>query len=96
MEGTDDPIFRTIEDQAQRVIHDAQDILGASGLEAAGHVVDGSPAQIIASTAKEFSCGLIVIGHRYLSFWAHLLDPSVCVELLDVTTCPVLTVPDGH
>lgn len=64
--------------------------LHALGFTADGALVAGDPAPVILAEARRIDCELIVMGHRHLSRFGRLLDPSISAEVLDHSPCPVL------
>lgn len=66
------------------------------GLPAEGSVVQGEPVQCILETARDFGCDAVVLGHRHLSWLGRLTERSVCQEVLEQTSIPVLVVPSAR
>ena len=63
-----------------------------AGVEAEGHVRDGSPAEQIDDLARELGADLIVMGTRGLTGLPHVLLGSVAERTVRIAGCPVLTV----
>lgn len=96
MAATSDLAVEASEERARQVARAALERLAESGVTAESHVADGSPAKVIAALARSLGCDLIVIGHRHMSLLGRVFDPSVCDDLLDHTSCPVLVVPGSQ
>jgi nucleotide-binding universal stress UspA family protein len=75
---------------AEKIVADALAELHACGLRADGLILAGSPSREIVGAAGRAQAGLIVMGHRHLSWFDRLLHPSVCWEVLEHAHCPVL------
>lgn len=69
--------------------------LFTKGLEASGMVVGGEPVQATLTTAFQLKCDIIVLGHRHLSWLGRITDRSVCHDLLEKSSIPVLVIPTG-
>ena len=63
------------------------------GLSAEGSVVVGEPAERIIEAASRLTSDVIVLGHRHLSWLGRLAERSVCHEVLEQASQPVLVVP---
>jgi nucleotide-binding universal stress UspA family protein len=55
----------------------------------------GSPAQVIADTARSSAADLIVMGTHGRTGLAHMLIGSVAERVVRIASCPVLTVRHG-
>ncbi|WAH60824.1 universal stress protein [Pseudomonas silvicola] len=75
---------------ANHLIKAACDALEAAGYHVEGALVQGEPADVIVNRAAALNCGLIVMGHRHLSWLGKVFDPSVSARVLDAARCPVL------
>ncbi|MDG3439105.1 universal stress protein [Nitrospirillum amazonense] len=62
-------------------------------LSAEGSVVQGEAVERILETASTLGCDAIVLGHRHLSWLGRLTERSVCREVLEKASVPVLVVP---
>jgi nucleotide-binding universal stress UspA family protein len=73
--------------------------LGEEGIEAGMEIVGGSTvvgaAHVIADFAAKGGADLIIVGTRGHTALSGLLLGSVTQRLLQIASCPVLTVPDG-
>lgn len=56
------------------------------------HLVQDSPAEAIARTAREIGAGLVVMGTRGLTGLEHVLLGSVAERTIRIAPCPVVTV----
>jgi nucleotide-binding universal stress UspA family protein len=75
---------------AEKIIGEALRNLEALGIEASGEILVGTPAHAIVAAANRLSADMIVMGHRHLSWFDRMLHPSVCWDILEHSTCPVL------
>jgi nucleotide-binding universal stress UspA family protein len=66
---------------------------GASGIPAATHVVEGSPARAIAEAAERLQADLIVISTHGYTGLKHVLLGSIAEAVVRHAPCPVLVVP---
>jgi nucleotide-binding universal stress UspA family protein len=66
--------------------------LRAEGVEARGHVVWGSPGELIVATAEKERYDAIVMGHRGRGGLASLLLGSTAKYVMDHAHCSVLVV----
>jgi len=69
--------------------------LGKKGQRVRGMVKTGSPAQVIADTAKSTHADLIVMATHGRSGLAHIIMGSVSEKVVRHASCPVLTVRRG-
>ncbi len=83
-EGADDLVRRTVAR------------LRAAGFTAEGTVVAGQPARCITEAASRLGSDVIILGHRHLSWFGRLTERSVCSEVLEAASCPVLVVPSSR
>lgn len=70
----------------------ARDMLAAATIPCQLHVVTGDPAAAIVTLAREFGCGLIVMGTRGLGAVAGLALGSVATKVVHDADMPVLLV----
>jgi|GEM_PF-256000 len=76
---------------AERAVAEAVWALRDSGFDdCLGGLATQEPVQAIVARAQELECELIVMGHRHLSRFGRLLDPSISAKVIDRVTCPVL------
>lgn len=80
-------------ESADDLIHRVILRLRAQKLLAEGSVVQGEPAEQIMKTATVLGCNAVVLGHRHLSWLGRLTERSVCHEVLEKASVPVLVVP---
>ncbi len=91
--------FEALQEQfgaiAAEVVSDALEVVGASGLEAASDVRQGSASEAILAAARSHSADLIILGSRTLAREpvAEALLGSVATTVLRHANCPVLVVP---
>jgi nucleotide-binding universal stress UspA family protein len=78
---------------ADHLVRQAVAELQQQGLRATGEVLPGEPATIILEKATVLRSGLIVMGHRHLSWIERHTARSVCHEVLEKTVVPVVVVP---
>lgn len=88
------PVYKVVDENAQKVVDEAVAFFSAHGLNANGHIADGMPARALVEASKELNCDIIYIGHRHMSLLGRMFEPSVCVELLNLTSTPVTVLPD--
>ncbi|HET8784464.1 MAG TPA: universal stress protein [Candidatus Limnocylindrales bacterium] len=81
-------IRRVLESDVENVV----DRLGQAGLDAAGAVLYGRPATVLADEARDVGADLIVVGSRGHGPIASLVLGSVSAELVDHAPSPVLVV----
>jgi nucleotide-binding universal stress UspA family protein len=84
-------------EDAQRLVDDVVEELGAAGVEAEGVVrpsTGGSPAGPILEYARELGAGLIVVSSHGHSALGGLLLGGVAHKLTQLSACPVLVVRD--
>ncbi len=80
--------------QAERAVAEAVWALRDSGFEdCIGCMVAKEPVHAIVDKARELQCELLVMGHRHLSRFGRLLDPSISGKVIDQVGCPVLVAP---
>lgn len=87
------------EDEAEESVRRTVDALKQEGVAAefvTGNVVVGGIAQVIADFARDVDADLIVTGTRGKNPFVGFLVGSVTNRLLEVSPCPVLTVPSAH
>jgi nucleotide-binding universal stress UspA family protein len=84
------------EHEAQNLLFEQLDGLGAAGVEVAGaHLERGRAAEKIADLAERLGAGLIVLGSRGLGRVKRLLLGSVSEGVLRLAPCPVLVMRGG-
>ncbi|MFD2642124.1 universal stress protein [Pseudomonas japonica] len=77
--------------QAERAVAEVVWALRDSGFgSCVGSMVAKEPVEAIVDRARELGCELIVMGHRHLSRFGRLLDPSISAKVIDRVACPVL------
>ncbi|MEE1923511.1 universal stress protein [Pseudomonas sp. 148P] len=80
--------------QAERAVAEAVWALRDSGFEdCIGCMVANEPVQAIVDKARELECELLVMGHRHLSRFGRMLDPSISGRVINQVGCPVLVAP---
>jgi len=67
--------------------------LQQQGLRVNGEVLPGEPAAVILEKAATLQSGLIVMGHRHVSWIERHTGRSVCQEVLEKAVVPVVVVP---
>lgn len=88
------PVYKVVDENAQKIVDEAVANFTARGFTADGHIADGYPARAILQAASELGCDMVIIGHRHMSLLGRMIEPSVCVELLNKASLPVLVLPD--
>jgi nucleotide-binding universal stress UspA family protein len=84
------------EDEAEAAVRRTVDALKHDGVAAefvTGNVIVGGIAHVIADFARDVDADLIVTGTRGRNPFVGLLVGSVTNRLLEISPCPVLTVP---
>lgn len=82
---------------AEAIVADALAQAQALGIEAEAAILAGSPAREIVAAAERADASLIVMGHRHLSWLDRLLQPSICWDVLEHSSRPVLvSMGGGH
>lgn len=75
---------------AKGIVADALDEMQLLGVHACGTILAGNPAREIVDAAERNAATIIVMGHRHLSWFDRMLHPSVCWDVLEHSTRPVL------
>ncbi|MEL7155413.1 MAG: universal stress protein [Actinomycetota bacterium] len=78
--------------QADSTRDEAARILGAAGVDAVFHQVDGEPADVILQVAEQEGADLIVVGSRGEGMAKRLLHGSVSTNVFHHASCAVLVV----
>lgn len=79
-------------EEGQAQLLPAQKKLDAAGRFHTTHIHVGQPAEVIARTAGELGCDLVVMGAHGRSGMAGLVMGSVATRVLHLAPCPVLLV----
>jgi nucleotide-binding universal stress UspA family protein len=79
-------------EQGEKALKPALDLAQAEGRKPHAHILVGDPAQVIAESAKRWSCDQIVMGHRGLGGIQGLLLGSVTGRVLHLAHVPVTVV----
>ena len=79
-------------EESQAQLLTAQKKLGVAGLAHVTHIHVGQPAEVIARTAGDLNCELIVMGSHGRSGVVGLVMGSVANRALHLASCPVLLV----
>ncbi|WP_448140332.1 universal stress protein [Sphingopyxis fribergensis] len=75
---------------AEDIVDQALRNMRMLGVDAEGSILVGNPAREIVAAATRMNSTMIVMGHRHLSWIDRMLHPSVCWDVLEHATCPVL------
>ncbi|HZM36532.1 MAG TPA: universal stress protein [Burkholderiales bacterium] len=78
--------------RGRRAARDALDAMASAGITSRLHVLSGDAAPVIASTARELGCGLIIMGTRGLGAVAGLALGSVAGKVIHLAEVPVTVV----
>lgn len=89
----DYPAAASERERADNLVRQVVAELVTKGLEASGMVVGGEPVQATLTTAFQLKCDAIVLGHRHLTWLGRMTDRSVCHDLLEQSSIPVLVIP---
>lgn len=92
-----EPAARDASDAARRMVDDAVAALTATGVRAAGLLLEGMPEntpQAVLDQAIGLDIELIVLGSRRHGRPRAMFGPSVTEELARHAKCPILIVPD--
>ena len=76
--------------QGDTAVLAAVQALRDSGFECEGKLVAAEPVDAIVGQARALECELIIMGHRHLSRFGRLLDPSISAKVIDKVECAVL------
>jgi nucleotide-binding universal stress UspA family protein len=79
-------------EQTQAVLDEGLQSLRDRGLTATASLAFGSPAERIASMAREVGADVVVIGHREQGLWARWLNEPVGAYLMKNLPCSLLVV----
>ncbi|AZL67077.1 universal stress protein [Pseudomonas oryziphila] len=75
---------------AEHAVSNAVKTLREAGFDSLGCMEAGQPEDVIVAKARELECELIIMGHRHLSRFGRLLDPSISAKVIDRVQVPVL------
>ncbi len=87
--GLTEQMLVSAENEADKAIEEAQDVLNGTGLET---VALGSPGPAICNEASVIHADVVVVGRRSKSWMSRLFDPSVSEYVIRHAPCPVLVV----
>jgi nucleotide-binding universal stress UspA family protein len=90
-EGTMPEVRRELAAQGTAVLEGAQGKAAVAGVEAAGELAEGSPADVIVQKATDFD--VVVMGSHGKVLWKRLTVGSVTQSVLRRTPTPLLVVP---
>jgi nucleotide-binding universal stress UspA family protein len=85
-------ILDYLQDEVARLV----ERLEAAGLEAAGQVLRGRPANVLVEEAGTYEADLVLVGSRGHGPIASLVLGSVSAEVVDHAPCPVLVARGTH
>lgn len=72
------------------IIQEALDYLKTHEIKAKIHIVSGDPSEEVTKYASKIAANLIIMGHRKLTKFSRLFDPSTCLKVIENASCPVL------
>lgn len=83
-------LIKQNEDGAEYAFEKAKKIFESTGNPCKTYVKEGDPAELIASTAKELGCDLIIMGSRGHGKVHSMIVGSVSSKVTQLATVPVL------
>lgn len=87
-----DEVKRYHQDEGNKELAAARQLLDAAGVRYAVHIIVGEPAQVIAQFAKEHGIDQIIMGAHGRGAMASLVIGSVTQKVLHLASVPVLVV----
>ncbi|MCD5996915.1 universal stress protein [Pseudomonas sp. CDFA 602] len=83
--------------QGQALMKEALLQLQVSGIVCSAETLAGNdPAVAICEEARRMDSDMLVIGHRHMSFFGRLKEPSVTSKVLELSPCPVVVKGQEH
>lgn len=76
--------------QGDAAVLTAVKTLRDTGFRCEGKLLAAEPVDAIVGQARALDCELIIMGHRHLSRFGRLLDPSISTKVIDKVECAVL------
>ncbi len=86
-------VMQDLEDAANSSLDEMVAQLASEGIKARSLVVQGTPAEEIASAAEQENADVIVIATHGWTGWRRFVFGSVAEKVVRLARCPVLTIP---
>jgi len=86
-------VMQELEASARSSLDDMVASMIAEGIRARGMVVQGTPAEEIATAAETEKADVIVIATHGWTGWRRFVFGSVAEKMVRLASCPVLTIP---
>lgn len=86
-------VMEELEEAARETVEAMVEERKGEGIRARGQVVQGNPAEEIASAAEKENADVIVIATHGWTGWRRFVFGSVAEKVVRLASCPVLTIP---